>query len=29
MSKYGHLWMYIDLIFKRTNKEKLNYLLIK
>ena len=23
MSKYGHLWMYIDLIFKRTNKEKI------
>lgn len=23
MSKYGHLWMYIDLIFKQTNKEKI------
>ena len=23
MSKYGHLWMYIDLTFKRTNKEKI------
>ena len=22
MSKYGHLWAYIDLIFKQTNKEK-------
>ena len=23
MSKYGHLWMYIDLIFRRTNREKI------
>ncbi len=23
MSKYQHLWIYIDLIFKRTNKDKL------
>ena len=23
MSKYQHLWMYIDLIFKRYNKEKI------
>ncbi|WP_296031792.1 hypothetical protein [uncultured Treponema sp.] len=23
MSKYQHLWIYIDLIFKQTNKEKL------
>ena len=23
MSKYEHLWAYIDLIFKQTNKEKI------
>ena len=23
MSKYNDLWIYVDLIFKRTNKEKL------
>ena len=23
MSKYGHLWIYIDLIFKRYDKEKI------
>ncbi|TKZ35955.1 hypothetical protein [Brachyspira catarrhinii] len=23
MSKYSHLWIYIDLIFKRYNKEKI------
>ena len=23
MSKYGHLWAYIDLIFKKNNKEKI------